>query len=518
MTEAPGGVLIALALVVLVAPSGAAPTVFAQVPPALAIDVADMLGRAAAIGDLLGVQAGPATVGRREDVDRWVYAAWHALGLRANPITVFEPDGGVRVSLDRTGRPRVNFKALDDAVRYYAGSLETKRPDFSLGPTPQALSSRPRDKHYQHYAPQSYDDWRDVVGQTVKHIKEHLRIGGATYWLAEEYDNCAVWRGRSRCRDGDIAPSETLDDLLELYVNTWRAVRTADPTAKVGAPGTISYATAINKAKGWATWGFDEFIAGLAQYNAKNPGSAVTLDKVAWQDYDWTRSGRLSDGVAHVRQVLARHGFSPRMPLVVIGWNTNYGDNIGEIVPCGTDALARRASFFVSNIIRELAPGGQRGLSEAYLWPFDHDNGCPRLAVITAPAAAFDGFAPVKEFCKRPAYAGLQMLRAMATGSVVRAAAAQPLEALASMDRGRVVATAVNHSESARPLTMRFHNLPFRSGAAAVTVRRVDDGHSAGCSGLEAGASLRATVADGSTELSFQLPAYGIVQVTLSSR
>lgn len=518
MSETHRGIVVALASVVLVATPGTLPAVSAQARSELAIDVADVLGPAGAIGDLLGVQAGPATVGRRDDVDRWVYAAWRELGLRVTPLPLYGPDGGVSVLRDRTGKLALNFKALEDSVRYFGGSLGTKKPDFSVGPTPQALSSNPRDTHPQYYSPQSHDEWRDIVGQTVRYIKERLRIEGATYWLMEEYDNCTVWRGRSRCRDGDVAPPETLDDLLELYVHTWRAVKAADPKAKVGGPGTISYATAINKAKGWATWGFDEFIGGLAQYNTRNPGSAVTLDKVTWQDYDWTRSGRLSDGVAHVRQVLARHGLSPRMPLVVIGWNTNYGDNIGEIVPCGTDSLARRASFFVSNIIRELAPGGQRGLSEAYLWPFDHDNGCPRLAVITAPAAAFDGFPPVSEFCKRPAYAGLQMLRAMAAGRFVRATAAQPLQALASADRGRVAATAVNHSDSARPVTMRFQNLPLRSGAAAVIVRRVDDGRSAGCSGLETGTSLRASIADAATELSFSLPPYGMVQVILSAR
>ncbi|MGQ0551102.1 MAG: hypothetical protein ACT4PY_15700 [Armatimonadota bacterium] len=111
------------------------------------------------------------------------YAAWQGLGLRANPVIVFGPDGGVKVLRDRTGRPVLNFKALEEYVHYFGGSLGTKRPDFSVGPTPQVLSSNPRDKHYQYYSPQSYDEWRDVVGQSVKYIKEHLRMEGATYWL-----------------------------------------------------------------------------------------------------------------------------------------------------------------------------------------------------------------------------------------------------------------------------------------------------------------------------------------------
>jgi hypothetical protein len=417
---------------------------------------------------------------------------------------------------------------LDGVVQaYYGNILGVQKVYFSITAMPYALSSKPDDDGYAYYAPTDYNEWIDIVSRTVLHIKDDLNMPSASYLVWNEPETYFYWRGHAE-PPREPSDLQLLYDYVALYANTWKAVKAADPTAKVGGPMTIAYTSQINHRFG-GTWGTEEFVEALATFNAEHPDDSVTLDEIVWQDYDWTQSTMLRDGVAHLRGVLPQYDFATDTPQVVLGWNKVFNNP----PLCETTTRQQRAAYIAANIIQQLAPGGERGLARAYLWPFDDDGSCPNLALITVPLpersgdSSFGGYGEgfsypaVTTYCKRPGYAVLQMLHAMLDGQFIRTIVAElpnalPPVAMASLsDSGQIMVIVANNSDIPQDITVTFQNLSVSGNSVRRIIRRIDDAHSDDCQGMEAGEATLQAVLKGAASLDLALPAYSVIQLIL---
>ncbi len=130
------------------------------------------------------------------------------------------------------------------------------------------------------------------------------------------------------------------------------------------------------------TWGMDDFIQQLAKYNREHPTMKAPLDEVVWQDYDWFNDARITTGVKHIQSLLKANGFPPDTPQYLIGWNTDYKDNLPP--PPASKTLPQHAVYIVAMIVEQLNLGDQ-GLNRAYFWPFDYDFLLRNSALVTIP-------------------------------------------------------------------------------------------------------------------------------------
>jgi hypothetical protein len=499
--------------------------------PTLTVDGASSVGDVRAIGDFLATQGTPGALGHGAKSDAYIVNAWRRAMVGAGEITFFDDSGasGVRVRKAR-GRLSLDFSGLDRFVRdFLRTGLRAEHIYFSTSLMPRALSSNPDDKQgYHFYAPSDDDAWFEAVRDTVAHIRNVLKMPGASYIVWHEPETYFAWRGKPGRRSGDLA---ILDDFIDLYVTTWHAVKAADPSARVGGPMTVSY-TSRDYAGTGATWGMEEFLAKLAAYNKAQPRYAVTLDEVVWQHYD--SNERLAVGVDHLRRILPQHGFPADTPQVVLGWNMQF---MSVPIPCGAITRQQRAAFFAANIIEQLNPGGRRGLARAYMWPFDDDDVCVSTAPISVPLPERDSYdwggygtgdpqtrAPaITEYCMRPAHAAFQMLRQMRDGGghfVRMSPALGPgwVQTMASSNGRQIRVVFANNTGQAHAFTLAFHNLQVREGAVPVRTQRVDGTHSADCKGLEQGARSQLAVRGGEALLPIQLSPHSVVMVTLAIR
>ncbi|MBI3361267.1 MAG: hypothetical protein HY023_09170 [Chloroflexi bacterium] len=485
----------------------------------IAVDAGDPLGPASAIGDFVGIQGPPNTVDW-DDPDVWVVEAWRNLGLSAAEVALFREDDDYSVVVTRNAQGKIDldFTRFDKFLGYLLNALGARQVRFSTIFVPRALSSKPDDPGYPYYSPKDYKEWADVVTQTVTHLQDKWGLTRQSFQTWTEPETYRYWRGHSRKKDDP----KLLQDFVEHYVNTWRAIKAADPTAKVGGPMTIySDNGVVNQ-----PWGFEDFVRELAAYNTAHPDAPVTLDEAVWQDYDWAGSGRLAGGAAKAREALAKYSFPADTPLIVAGWNTdkfNYPK-------CGNVSLPYHASFAAASIIHELSSGSTRDVTQAYWWPFEYDWGCAGLGLVTYPVSEFTVTDPtganepftiptVTEYCKRPAYAAFEMLKAMEAGKFVGLAlpAGSTLEAMAVRDDSahHVIAIVANHAGADQAATLTFNHLPFGAEAVTGTLQQIDKTHSADCKGLEAGTRSRIAVSGGAVEVTLSLPAYSVAQITL---
>lgn len=499
--------------------------------PLLIVDGASPVGDVRAIGDFLAVQGTPGALGHGARSDAYIVDAWRRAMVGVGEISLFDDTGAAGVRVRKTGgKLSLDFSGLDAFVRDSVRKrLGVEHIYFSVSLMPRSLTANPRDEQgYFFYAPTDYDTWYEAVRQTVSHIRNVLKMPGASYIAWTEPETYFSWRGKPGRKPGDPA---ILDDFIDLYVTTWHAVKAADPSAKVGGPMTTSY-TSKNYAGTGATWGMEEFLSKLAAYNKDQPRYRVTLDEVVWQHYD--SDERLAVGVDHVRRILPQHGFAAGTPQAVLGWNMQF---TSVPIPCATISRQRRAAFFAANIIEQLNPEGRRGLARAYIWPFDDDDVCVNTALISVPLperASYDwgGYgtgdpqtrAPaINEYCRRPAHAAFEMLRQMrdAGGRFVRVSPApEPgwVQMMASSNGRQIRAMLANNTAEPRAFTLAFRNLPTRADSVSVRHQRIDDAHSADCKGLEQGTPRRVSARGGEVLVPVRLGRHSVVMVTLDAR
>ncbi len=468
------------------------------------------LGSAGQIGDFLG--AGGALTDER------ITQAWRDLGFRhahTEPLHTEGETGWFEISRDATG-VRVGFDAYDRHLDRYRNVLGI-RPVVILGDCPRALSSQPHlepgadhmtagGHDFSAHMPRDLGEWEELVRTVVRHNVER-GLQGLIYGPPGEPD----YSGRFRDSPGDDSATQ-LPNHIRLYVATWRAVKSVDPTARVGGPGTMSWR--ITPSTEGAAFSLADWIRALARHNATNAETAG-LDFVTWQDYAWA-SERLSDGAEAVSEMLAENGFDPATPKMVAvsgwgSWSSDYGD---EAIP-----LHRRASHIAHNVIREFDDPRRRQFRLGLYYFFHTDDAWwwndPATGAMFRRSAlvAYD---PEGREERTPMYAAFQMARAMADGGeIVECVAPAPLEAMAVRDAdGRVIVTINNHTPDPVTVPVEVRDLPSGGREVRRVIRVIAEKRSADGRGLEAGVEDRLPRTEPLT-FPVALDAYATAQVTL---
>jgi hypothetical protein len=513
----------------LSSPSGASPTPAPFIGLPILADASQTYGNAADIENFIALQGASSVVGMnypdQDKLEAYIRDAWRKVYPGVGDIYLFGDDF-IQITRNAAGQLDLDFTNFDGFLHYLRDYLGgTRHFYFSVMGMSRALSLRPdKDDAYMYYAPADYAAWYDIVYRAVLHIKNDLKMPGASYMVWNEPETHFYWRGRDRATG-----AETLDDYIEMYVNTWLAVKAADPDAKVGGPMTIAASKEHVKQYG-ETWGMEDFLAALARHNAAYPDLRVTLDEVVWQGYDYTGNLRLASSAALVRDMLAKNGFPPGTPQVVLGWTKQF-DN--DPMPCAEISRQQFAAYIASNIVEQFGPPeSARGVKRGYLYNFDYDGVCPNMSLISVPVPElpghwqfggtywFPGAPAVTEYCRRPAYAVFEMLRQMsdAGGQFIRMEGAfdsLPPYMMATSNGQQVMAMLVNEMDTERTFTLTFHNLPFATDSIVGTLQLVDDVHSADCNGLESGSRSRLPVRDGRVAVTVQMRPHSVALITL---
>ena len=500
------------------------------------LDPSRTRGSAEAIGDLIGSQYEPYTFGYRNP-DPWGIQAWREVGFNISDIALFNFEGsnpytvsgkivGIHVTRDGAGKLHLDFGDFDKNITFMREQLGAKKIDFTVWGTPKVLADQAAGSIFFFSTPGNYQEWSEIVQAAVRHIKNDLRLAGSSYKPWTEPDSAWYWRGRARAgQTATTAANATqiqqrlvkerplLDDYVEKYVNDWHAIKSVDPTAKVGGPFNV-YSTAI----AGSAFSTDDFLTKIDEYNAAHPSARVSVDELAYQDYNWHGNG-LPEGVLGANALVKKHHLPPDTPLVLVGWNNGMKND---------QSLQQRATYLVSSIIGELLPQGRpRTLSRAYIWPFDYDYYAVGLGPVIMPyeAVSYSGddgsdapmnLPAITERAKRPAHAGLLLLSRMKPGQLVAAHSDNAeVAVLASVQPDhRIQFVVTNYSARTHRITATLS-----SGAmprdAEITMQRVDTTHSADGKGLEQGQTGRSAIPANGELPSFDAPPYSITGVTI---
>ena len=221
--------------------------------------------------------------------------------ITVTPIVAGSPDDS-HPTPGISGRFSYDWQVVDRTMDYFARLGVT--PYLSLDSTPQILGggvppfSGYALTHYRCYqssysarVPNDLTAYGDIVRDLVYHIVKE-RGDVVPYWgVWNEPDFGFFWYG-------------SFDDYLDLYAVCARAVKSVDPTLKIGGPETAYFQPAL--------------VTRLAAYCAANH---VPLDFISWHYY----SGSLSDIAAMRRLVdsLSRENGLPRLELVNGEWCWN---------------------------------------------------------------------------------------------------------------------------------------------------------------------------------------------------
>ena len=503
------------------------------------LDAQRVLGPAEAIGDLIGSQYEPYTFGFRKP-DPWGIEAWREVGFNIGDLALFTYEGsnpytvsgkivGIHVARGADGKLQLDFRDFDSNIAFIRDELRVKKIDFTVWGTPKPLADPAAGEFFFFHAPASYSEWSDIVGRAVRHIVQDLRLPGSTYKPWTEPDSGYYYRGRAQ--PGQIVTREVdpeklralltkqphiLNDYVEKYVNDWRTIKAADPTARVS--GTFNVWSKPLKGEAFS---LDDFLTRIDQHNRDNPSAPVTVDEIAYQDYNWNGNG-LAEGVIGANELVKKHGLPANIPLVLTGWNKDMNKEPN---------LQRRAAYIVANIIGELVPEGRaRTLSRAYIWPFDYDYYGTGIGPVTMPYAAVvysgddgsDGplsIPPITGYHKRPMHAGLKLLAQMKPGQLISASSANPgLKVLATIQPdGHVMLVIANHTDEEQRVTPVLNGTALASRTAQLTVQRVDAAHSADGKGLEPGDRRRVHIDAKGALPALDLPPWSVTGVTVQS-
>lgn len=485
----------------------------------IVVDAGKPLGDASQISDFMGAGGGLNDKNHNDALAK----AWRALGFKHHSFEGLQEEHEHRyydITRDSRGKIKVGFERYDRFMERILKTLRA-RPVVNLGDIPRALSSQPDREEgashlefgssgYSAFMPRDLKEWEDLVATIVRHNVEKFGLRGLTYGAPGEYDY--VGRGRRKPSDD---PSVQLGNHLELYAATWRGVKSADPIARLGAPNTMSWKITPSTEK--AAYSLEQWLKALAAYNARAGDKAVGLDYVCWQDYSWA-SERISDGADAVAGYLEAAGFDPKTPkyLATSGWgswSTDYGQP--------DFPLHRRASQIAHNIIREFNDPRERqfGLGIYYFFHTDDsmwysDPEKPDMENLNMfRRSALVAFSTDGKVERTPMYAAFQMAKAMMEGGkIVATTAAEPLEAMATLDaaKQRLIVTVNNHSDQPVKAPVSLRGLPFE--ASKKTIRIIDESRSAAGAGLERGRTSPASLA-----FNLTLRPYSTAQIIFTS-
>jgi hypothetical protein len=484
----------------------------------ITVDASKKISSAGVIADLLGQQIEPEHV-NIDNPDKWGVAAFREIGFNIGDISLF---GRIQVSRGSDGKLNLDFSKFDSHINFMRDTLGCKSIDFTVQTMPRVLApaSVAKTPRYMSYAPENYAEWRDIVTRSVKHIRNDLKMPGASYATWGEPESWYGWFGHYD-KHWKLGDEGVIDDYIEMYVETWQAVKAGDPEARVGGPTTMTVRTLKELGVPWAV---EEFLAKLQKYNRNHPDSAVTLDELHYQGYNWDLRDTLDVEINLAVDLLKKYGFPENTPLVLLGWNLDWTRK-----PTG-NSPQKRASFLAGNLMRELAPAyRQRKLARAYIWPFDGDMGSPNqmsLVYLPAPEHKFDGASgtddpyvdpEIKEYKKMPAHAALVILSRMQDDDDIISARADTscVWSLATVSNKGLKLMMTNYSKDTIDVVPRLINYELAGKKVTMVVQRVDEKHSSDGKGLEEGETISIRISPNGELPLFRLSPYAIIGINL---
>lgn len=225
------------------------------------------------------VGAGRANEGLRADWQRQLRRAHDECGFRYIRFHgLFTDDMGVYFE-DKQGNPIYNWQYVDELFDF----LESigMKPFVELGFMPGALASGTQTIFWWRgnvTPPKDYAKWENFIAAFVRHCAERYGTEEVRSWYFEVWNEPNLdgfWMGNPEKKKWEEWSVGALAEYLKLYTVTARAVKSVDPSYRVGGPATAG--------EGW----IDETLSYCAANN-------VPLDFVSTHSYA-TMSGYLDE-------------------------------------------------------------------------------------------------------------------------------------------------------------------------------------------------------------------------------
>jgi beta-xylosidase len=162
------------------------------------------------------------------------------------------------------------------------------RPFLCLSYMPLAMS---RD-HTPYQAPTNFNDWRVLCEELVRHMRIRFNLTGLYYEVWNEPDLKQFWKGSKQ-------------DYFDLYQASVSAIKSTDPSAKVGGPAVSSIVM------GWARL-FLKFVKNLK----------LQLDFVSLHLYNQDPV-TYSHHIQYLKQTLADMAFPDSVEILLTEWNSS---------------------------------------------------------------------------------------------------------------------------------------------------------------------------------------------------
>ena len=173
--------------------------------------------------------------------------------------------------------------------------------------------------------PANYEKWEELIYQTVKHLNVDNQYG-VIFEAWNEPNAAWFWRG-------------TMEESLELYEHTARAVKRADPNTMIGGPTLAGGPThrkhsSSSQASGYA-W-MEAFI----KYCAEND---VPVDFISWHYYEYyarkyDRALSFTEQVQTVRDLIGKYPSIGNPKLVIDEWSYDWNNSRDEAIKALIDS------------------------------------------------------------------------------------------------------------------------------------------------------------------------------------
>lgn len=393
-------------------------------------------------------------------------------------------------SEDAEGKPDYHWTILDAIFDTYL--TNGARPYAEIGFMPEALSTHPEPyQHHWHpgdnygnivtgwaYPPKSYDKWRELVYQWVKHcVGRYGRAEVLTwYWEVWNEANGSYWKA---------SPEE----FCKLHDYAIDGVRRALPTARVGGPDSAGPG-------GRWTRNFIEHCLHGTNYATGQVGTPLDFVSFHAKGSPSFTNGHVRMGIANeLRAIDAGFSLVQAYPEL-----KNIPIVIGECDPDGCAAcqgaqLGYRnttmySSYTAASFARiwELARRHDANLDAALTWAFTFENQPPFAGFRQLAGAGLD--LPVLNVFRMFSQMTGQQLTVTSDGAVAledmerHGVRDQPdISAIASLDSKKLNALVWYYHDDDLPgpaaeVNVQLTGLPFANGHAQLTQYRIDADHS----------------------------------------
>jgi formylglycine-generating enzyme required for sulfatase activity len=399
----------------------------------------------------------------------------------------------------------LHFDALDASLSEFRAMKAS--PLFMFAGMPAAIASKPpaddaaAKAHPAQFLPTDFRHWDEFVTGVVKYLVAKGHRGGCYEVWNEAEDYNLSWK--------KTPGAETLNDYVALYVHTSRAIKAADPTAKVGGP-VCAHWDSVAASGGAHTWGVRQFLLALAKHCREHPNDSVPLDFVSWHDYCMIGT-RLSDGVDFVDNALADAKWPARPEYWITEWNRDLG---------GPQAASphQRASHAAWSILREADPQSRRVARLYYYVLDDPEHGGEDIALVDDLSCAGTTKAPSSIRVPRPmnpSYAVFEMVRDMNQGAYLLVKAETPLVALATLHKGVLRLMVNNNTPESRSALVDLQSVSGPVRTERCRIQRVDERHSSDGKGLEPGEDIVLHLGQNAAPGKIQLPPCATMLLTV---